>query len=384
MKIVKKLGKAVAVATLGLGLSASVLAESPVNIGFTGPLSGGAALYGENVLSGLKMAAEEINANGGFTVAGEKHTINLIALDDKYSPAQAATNAKRLKQENNVPVVFIPHSGGVFALQDFNEKDNFLIMAYTSVPTVTQKGNSLTMRIPPTFDGYVRAFSKYALAHEGKKLGMGGATHEYAKIWAKMVKAEWEKDGGTVVANNPMDYNKSADFYTGVSRIVAEDPDVMFVGGASEPTGLVIQQARQLGFEGGFMIMDQAKIDEVAEVAGGLDMMNGAIGVVPLSAYDTDAAKSFIKRYQEKYGKTPGSEAAFNYLAMHAIVASMEQSGSTDPMAIRKAMPTAIAAMPDKFNPYEVKVIDDKGGFVTDTTVAVVKDGKIVVESMSE
>jgi len=69
---------------------------------------------------------------------------------------------------------------------------------------------------------------------------------------------------------------------------------------------------------------------------------------------------------------------------MHAIMTSMEQSGPIDPMAIRKAMPTAIAAMPDNFNPYEVKVIDDKRGFVTPTTVAVVKDGKIVVECMSE
>ena len=30
-----------------------------------------------------------------------------------------------------------------------------------------------------------------------------------------------------------MDYNKSADFYTGVSKVLAEKPDVMFIGGAS-------------------------------------------------------------------------------------------------------------------------------------------------------
>ena len=53
--------------------------------------------------------------------------------------AQAATNAKRLKQESNVSAVFVPHSGGIFALQDFNEKDNFLVMAYSSVPSITEK-----------------------------------------------------------------------------------------------------------------------------------------------------------------------------------------------------------------------------------------------------
>ena len=36
----------------------------------------------------------------------------------------------------------------------------------------------------------------------------------------------------------------------------AASPDVMFIGGASEPTALVIKQARELGFQGGFMVMD--------------------------------------------------------------------------------------------------------------------------------
>ncbi len=381
MKIAKKLGLAVAAATLGISLSAGALAGE-VKIGFTGPLSGGAALYGENTLSGLRMAAEEINAAGGFDLNGEPTTIELVSLDDRYSPAQAATNAKRLKQESNVPAVFVPHSGGIFALQDFNEKDNFLVMAYSSVPSITEKGNGLTLRIPPTFDGYVRAFTAYAQENFGTTLGMGGATHEYAKIWATMVEQEWTSKGGKVVANNPMDYNKSADFFTGVSRIIAGNPDVMFVGGASEPTGLVIQQARQMGFQGAFMIMDQAKIDEVAEVAGGLEMMEGSIGVVPLSVYETDTAKSFIQRYKARYGKTPGSEAAYNYLALHALVEAMDATESTDPKVIRGAVAEALKTMDASKNPYQVTAVTADGGFVTQTTLAVVKDGKIVREAI--
>ncbi|SFL98002.1 ABC transporter substrate-binding protein [Marinobacter zhejiangensis] len=369
--------KAVITAT-SLGLVAtSAMAES-INIGFTGPLSGGAALYGENTLSGLRMAAEEINAAGGFDLNGEQVTINLVALDDRYSPAQAATNAKRLKQDNGVSAIFVPHSGGVFALQDFNEKDDFLVMAYTSVPTVTEKGNTLTLRIPPTFDGYVRAFTDYAMNNLGTTLGMAGATHEYAKIWDEMIQQTWEARGGTVVADNPMDYNKSADFYTGVSRVIAENPDVMFVGGASEPTGLVIQQARQLGFQGGFIVMDQAKIDEVAQVAGGMDMVEGAVGVVPLSVYETEAATGFIERYQANYGKVPGSEAAYNYLALHALVEAMDMTESTDPTTVRAAIGEALLSMDSSKNPYEVHSVTENGGFVTVTTLAVVENGEIV------
>lgn len=376
MKTAKKLGLAVAVATT-MGVSSAAMAAE-VNVGFSGPLSGGAALYGENVLSGLRMAADEINANGGFDLDGEKTTVNIVALDDQYSPAQAATNAKRLVQESNVPAIFIPHSGGIFALMDFNVEDDFLIMAYTSVPTVTAQGNPLTIRIPPTFDGYVKAFTAYALENFGNKLALGGATHEYAKIWGSMVEKAWTAQGGEVVANNPMDYNKSADFFTGVSRLVSEDPDVMFVGGASEPTGLVIQQARQLGYEGAFIMMDQAKIDEAANVVGGLEPLNDTVGVVPLSTDQSEGAQNFIAKYEEKYGKTPGSEAAYNYFALHALVDTMDTEETTDPKALRGAMSGVIQGMESSKNPYAVQEIDEAGGMVVVPTMSVVKDGEIV------
>jgi branched-chain amino acid transport system substrate-binding protein len=376
MKIANKLGRAIAIATLGVGMSATATADEIV-IGFTGPLSGGAALYGENTLSGLRMAAAEINEAGGFEVGGEMHTIDVKALDDRYSPSQAATNAKRLKDEDNAPVIFTPHSGGIFALQDFNEEAGFLIGAYSSVPSITEKGNKLTLRIPPTFDGYVKAFSEYLIDEAGPKMGMGGATHEYAKIWASMVEKEWTEQGGEIVEKNAMDYNKSADFYTGVSRLVASNPDVMFIGGASEPTALVAQQARQLGFEGSFMVMDQAKLDEMADVIGGYELLEGAVGVTPLAEYGTDAADTFMERYEERYDKRAGSEAAYNYLALHGVVEAMERSDSLDPTEIRAHIEDALANMDASKNPYGVSQVDAGGGFMTDLTIGVVEDGKV-------
>ena len=137
-----------------------------------------------------------------------------------------------------------------------------------------------------------------------------------------------------------------------------------------------------MGFQGGFIVMDQAKIDEVAQVAGGLDMVEGAIGVVPLSVYDTPAAKDFIKRYKAEYDKMPGSEAAYNYLALHALVEAMDATESTDPKTIRAAIGDALKNMDTRKNPYEVTEVTENGGFVTETTLAVVKDGEIVREEI--
>jgi branched-chain amino acid transport system substrate-binding protein len=41
-----------------------------VNIGYSGPLSGGAANYGRNVQSGLQLAVAELNEAGGLEIRG--------------------------------------------------------------------------------------------------------------------------------------------------------------------------------------------------------------------------------------------------------------------------------------------------------------------------
>ena len=384
MKVLKSFRRLAAAGAVALAIGGAAHADE-INIGFTGPLSGGAALYGENTLEGLRMAAEEINAAGGITVDGEKHTINIQALDDKYSPSQAAVNGKRLVQQYNAPVIFTPHSGGTFALQAFNERDGFLVMSYTSVPAVTSKGNKLTVKIPPNFTDYIEPFSRITMDRFGNKLGVANATHDYAKYWTKEFVPVWRELGGEVAAMNPMDYNKSADFYTGVSKVLSEDPDVMFVGGASEPTGLVVRQARELGFKGGFILMDQAKMDEVAKVSGGIKSLEGSVGVVPLDKYENEGAKLFLKKWQEDHNGVATSETAYNYFAMYLIAQAMQEAGTVDDAkAIRAAIASAMDKVSVEHNPYDVDGIDEAGNLGADPQIAEVVDGKVVLRKLSE
>jgi branched-chain amino acid transport system substrate-binding protein len=384
MKVFKSFRRLAAAGAVALAIGGAAHADE-INIGFTGPLSGGAALYGENTLEGLRMAAEEINAAGGITVDGEKHTINIQALDDKYSPSQAAVNGKRLVQQYNAPVIFTPHSGGTFALQAFNERDGFLVMSYTSVPAVTSKGNKLTVKIPPNFTDYIEPFSRITMDRFGNKLGVANATHDYAKYWTKEFVPVWRELGGEVAAMNPMDYNKSADFYTGVSKVLSEDPDVMFVGGASEPTGLVVRQARELGFKGGFILMDQAKMDEVAKVSGGIKSLEGSVGVVPLDKYENEGAKLFLKKWQEDHNGVATSETAYNYFAMYLIAQAMQEAGTVDDAkAIRAAIASAMEKVSVEHNPYDVDGIDEAGNLGADPQIAEVVDGKVVLRKLSE
>ena len=384
MKVFKSFRRLAAAGAVALAIGGAAHADE-INIGFTGPLSGGAALYGENTLEGLRMAAEEINAAGGITVDGEEYTINIQSLDDKYSPSQAAVNGKRLVQQYNAPVIFTPHSGGTFALQAFNERDGFLVMSYTSVPAVTAKGNKLTVKIPPNFTDYIEPFSRITMDRFGNKLGVANATHDYAKYWTKEFVPVWRELGGEVAAMNPMDYNKSADFYTGVSKVLSEDPDVMFVGGASEPTGLVVRQARELGFKGGFILMDQAKMDEVAKVSGGIKSLEGSVGVVPLDKYENEGAKLFLEKWQKDHNGVATSETAYNYFAMYLIAQAMQEAGTVDDAkAIRAAIPAAMDKVSVEHNPYDVDGIDDAGNLGADPQIAEVVDGEVVLRKLSE
>lgn len=365
--------------------SGAALAQEVVKLGYTGPLSGGAALYGKNVLSGIQMAVDELNASG-VEVKGKKVKFEVVALDDKYAPAEAAINARRLVQQHKTPAVFVPHSGGIFALQAFNEQEKFLVMAYSSVPRITEAGNKLTIRIPPAYTGYIEPFIKAQMKRFGKNVALVPADHDYAKAWVQAFVPAWEKAGGKIVANNPMSYTKATDFYSGVSRVIADKPDVLFVGGPSEPTALVVKQARELGFKGGFIIMDQAKMDEMARVTNGLGMLEGSIGVLPLNSDSRPAAQAFNAKYKKLHeGRDATTEMSLNYTMVHALANAMKLAGTTsDATAIRAKMPEAMKTLPKELNPNEVDGIDAKGGSLADTVVGWVQDGKIAQVRLSE
>lgn len=379
MKMNTQLGRWPALVAVSMAMTAGVaVAEDVVKIGYSGPLSGGAALYGKNVLTGMEMAAAEINAKG-LEVAGKKYKIEIVGLDDKYNPSETGINVQRLVQQHKTPAVLVPHSGGIYAVQAFNEKSNVLLLAYTSLPQVTQRGNKLTVRIPPEMTGYIDPFIKTMMARYGKNVAIANADHDYAKAWTAAFKPAWEAAGGKVVAENPMSYNKATDFYSGVSRVLQAKPDVLFIGGPSEPTALVAKQARELGFKGGFILLDQAKMDEMAKVVGGYAALEGSIGVMPLVDDDRSDAKLFTSKFRKlNPGRDPSSEMALNYSAVHATVIAMQLAGTvTDPLAIRTQMGKAFKSLPAGQNPNEIDGVDDKGGTLANTFVAVVENGKV-------
>ncbi|MDS9471574.1 ABC transporter substrate-binding protein [Sporosarcina pasteurii] len=348
-------------------------------IGYSGPLSGPAAYYGEDTLNGLKMAAEDINAEGGFEVDGQTYKIKLETLDDMYSPNETAANAKRLVQENDAKIIYSPHSGGIYAMQVFNELEDFIIMGYTSEPGVTEQGNTLNVRIPPRYDNYIEPFTKYEIERFGKRIAFLPTATQYGKDWADALRPVWEEHGGEIVFDESIDFSKDTDFQTILSNALSKDPDVLFIGGASEPTALVLKQARDLGFEGGFIVMDQAKVDQMAAVLdGNYDLMEGVVAVTPLVDSDFPGTAEFVEKYHEQHGKNPGSEAGFHYLSLYILTEAMKAAGTVDDTKkIMAALDEGAKNLPEAKQVYVIKGVDENGGFEQRLRMAYIEDGEL-------
>lgn len=370
--------------------------QETLYIGFTGPLSGGAAKYGQNCLDGMNLALDEINSQG-INIDGKNYKIELVTLDDRYLPNEAATNARRLVQQNKTSIVFCPHQGGISAMAQFNEKDNFIIAGYTSSPQSETLGNKLLLRIPTPYTWYLvkDGFVDQAMERFGKNVVCVPGLHEYAKGWTDIFVKTWEKSGGKVLGNFPVDYTSEADFYTPVSKALAAKPDVMFIGGPSEPTGLVIKQARELGFKGGFIVMDQAKENEIERFLP-VEQLEGFIGTGAVVDYATSSeyaekvgktnkgAVAFMEKWEKRYGdKEATSESSYHYMTLHIFAKAIELAGTaSDPKAIFAKLPAAIDSLPDEYMTRVIEGISDTGGFINVTLGCHVKDGKRVPFTM--
>jgi branched-chain amino acid transport system substrate-binding protein len=357
-------------------------AADVVNIGYSGPLSGGAAYYGRNVQTGLQFAVDELNESGDIEVAGRKVRFNLVSLDDQYLPNETATNARRLVQQSKSAVIFVPHAGGVLAVQGMNTRDpfRFLLMAYTSEPRILETANPLMIMIPPSYVNYAGPFTRTMQERFGKRLGILPTTTTYGRAWTEVVAKEWTARGGTVGRNFGVDYNTTTDFSGVVSQVLDEKPDVVFVGGPSQPTALVVRAAREQGFKGGFLMMDQPKFEEMLTVVSMADL-EGSVGVHPQETYPASGIKRFVTEFRRKKGPEPVlvSEIALNYQALHIAARAMALAGTTtDPEAIRKRVPEVVLQLPPAIAISDVRGVNDRGDIVRQVFGAHVRDGQFV------
>ncbi len=347
-------------------------------LGYTGPLSGPAAEYGQDIANGIDMAVRELNATGGVTVGGKKYTFKLIKVDDRVDPTQAVNNARRLKASGAVAIF-----NGVFTtiapMMKINEEkgNEFIMMAYTSTPKVEALGNKLLVDTTVGFITYVPVFTEWALQKGWKKCAMVVTLGAYGDEWRSYFRHYWEKNGGTITADKPANYYTETDFSTPLAAAMTTHPDVMLIGGPSATTALVIEQARSMGYKGGFMMIDQANPEYIAILLKGTTLMGNAIGAGGVTSIPTPGASLFAKKYTEQYKRRVTWECVLNYTATHTLAHAIVAAGTvSDIYKIRSSFSKALASpvLSDKY-PSEIHGINDTGRMHVSSSIQTVTNG---------
>lgn len=89
------------VVILGLAIAGVTLAGDPIKVGFLGALTGSGAVWGFNMMQGLRMAVDEINETGGLL--GRK--IEAVVIDDAGQAAQSVSAMTKLIYQDKVDIV---------------------------------------------------------------------------------------------------------------------------------------------------------------------------------------------------------------------------------------------------------------------------------------
>jgi branched-chain amino acid transport system substrate-binding protein len=369
---------AVLVACLAVTWTFTARAQEIV-IGFSGPLSGPAAEYGQDMVQGIDMAINEINDAGGITVGGKKYKFRLEKLDDKADATHAVTNARRMRA-NGAIAVFNGVFSTIAAISKINdEKGNeFLIMGYTSTPKMYDLGNKLLIGITaPPFPVYVEQFVPTAMKKGYKRLAMVVTLGAYGEEWRSVFKESWIKAGGVVTADKPANYYTETDFSAPLAAALATNPDCMLIGGASSTTALVIEQARSMGFKGGFITIDQAKLDYMANLLKGYKLMENTIGVATPMSVPVPASVPFEKKFKATYKRMVTSECFRNYGGMTALARAIEKAGTTtDVRKIRADFHKALPINGDQI-PTEIFGILETGQLLINGSTQNVENGKL-------
>ncbi|MEE9913096.1 MAG: ABC transporter substrate-binding protein [Deltaproteobacteria bacterium] len=353
---------------------AAIASADEIVVGYSGPLSGPGAEYGQDCFNGIDMAVNELNASGGITVKGKKHTFRVERLDDRFDPTLAKNNALRFVNQHKAIAVFNPSVNTLGAIMGINPQ-NFIIGAFTSIHTVMDKGHPMIITPVPNFVTYAQLFADTAWEKGWRKCGMVVTMGGYGDAWRKVFTHQWINKGGLVVADRPANYYTETDFSSQLAAVLAQKPDFLLVGGPSGPTVLVIEQARNMGFKGGFVLIDQAKPDYVARVIKDMNQLEGMISAGAIMSLSLPILESFNARYKSAYHREVTSEGCLNYNMMMVIARAIVAAQSLDARMIRRNIPKALPTTGDKY-PNELFAMNDSGFIYCGLLMQQVKNGK--------
>ncbi|CAM4073935.1 ABC transporter substrate-binding protein [Bordetella tumulicola] len=327
-------------------LPGAVMAQDTLKIGGLVTLSGAGAAWGQALLYGAELAADDVNAQGGLEVNGKKYKVEIIPYDDKYQAAEAVTAANRLVSDDKVKYIIGPMgSAPALAVQPITEREKVIVMTlgftrkalspekpYSFRPNLTTEETSY-----PIIAWLVKRFNL-------KKVGGLFPNDESGQQIAGDLAKAYEQ-AGAALSSKEFFERQRVDMVPLLTRMLSAGIDAIELDGNSPATaGMIVKQARELGFEGPIVRNGGPATPEIVAVAG--KAATEGMMVTSLQDPDNKAVADYAKRYAEKYNKKMNGFSPAFYDGTHMLFKAMQNAGTvTDSTKVRDEL--------EKLNGYE-------------------------------
>ncbi len=304
-----------------------------VKIGHAGPTSGGIAHIGKDTENGVRLALEELNAQG-VVIAGKKVRFELVAEDDAGDPRQATAVAQKMCDAKVAGVVGHLQSGTTIpASSIYNKCDVPHITAAATNPDLTKPGYKTTFRLIANDNALGAALAFYAAdALKVKRVAVIDDRTAYGQGVAGVFKATATQKGLQVVGEE-FTNDKATDFMAILTAIKAKKPEAIFYGGLDAQAGPMLRQMEQLGMGdvklfGGDALCTE-KLPELSSKAGTLAHVTCATGGASIAKMQGGA--EWKKRYDAKFPGQFQIYSPYAYDAAFVLVDAMKRANSVDP-----------------------------------------------------
>ncbi|MEO9338434.1 ABC transporter substrate-binding protein [Mesorhizobium sp. SB112] len=355
-----------------LASAGAVQAQETVNIGMVAELSGPGAPSGTNWRDGIRIAAEEINEDGG--ILGKQ--VKVSEYDTQTDPQVSRALVQKAIDEGAFAILGTIYSGSTMVNMLVAQQNSIPQFVGSEAPGIVEKGNPFVYRTSSGAQKGVPALTTYFVdTLKAKKVGVAWVNNEFGKGGHDVFIAEMEKAGIEVTVDVPSEQAQS-DYAADVSRLKQSNPDAVFVYMNQEESARFLIEAKKQGLAMplvGEVTLTEAKVIELAGTAA-----EGAIAHVGVTATATDIAgiAAFAEKFETKFKRKPTHDAIKGYVGAWATKYVTELVGEFDGEAFAEKMSGLCLKVAEHPKMLLDTCWDEKGEMSRPSFMVQVKDGK--------
>ncbi|MBK9440688.1 MAG: branched-chain amino acid ABC transporter substrate-binding protein [Comamonadaceae bacterium] len=320
-------------AAIAAAAGVALAQDMVVKIGHVAPLSGGQAHYGKDNENGVRMAIEDLNAQG-LTIGGKKIKFEIAAEDDAADPKQGTAVAQKLCDAKVAGIVGHLNSGTTIpASKIYNECGIPHITGAATNPALTKPGYKTTYRIIANDNALGAGVAFYAAdVLKVKKVAVIDDRTGYGQPLAEVFMGR-AKEKGIEIVDQQYTTDKATDFMAILTAIKAKKPDAIFFGGMDPQAGAMLRQMEQLGMGNvKYLGGDGICTNELIKIAAGAKTLDGVVCAEGGSSIaKMPGGTAWKAKYDAKYPREFQIYSPYTYDATFVLVDAMKRANSTDP-----------------------------------------------------